>query len=557
MIIRFFQLATQLPRRSTDGPVAQRRGLPRKIRNFVGRDVKLEEIVDSLNGQNIQVCVIVAPPGYGKSALATQVGHTMYEEKQMSILYVSLRRMTSLESLALEILRCLEISPGSNRLHQTQNALVALEQETLLILDNAEDLLQADGHETENTFRDFVEYLGLQAKSLRLLVTSRKKFPLLSYAFERTEVQLEPLSASSSAELLKCQTSHCEEFAEKLGVACGGIPLLLRIVASRIRDSYDPRSLLKTLEDNPIAVLKTGDANSSEYFSALLQFLQRCLGKDLLKALIRVSVFPTNFCVDDAMILFDSETECRSILAQLVGNALLRFCDASYSLHPFIQSLCRTEAQKIGFTDDSKQAVDKFNTFYLDLLKKTALGFMTKNCKPAIDKFRSKEMNIVQAVQNSLLPERDNQTKIKCLDICDMASNFLAKIMTSNDCHKLFTHCSKTASAMNDKKRYSDFLTSLGFRHMLDSIHLNPNPRALEVLENAYSIQMNELTSSERECEAHAHCMSKLGLCYMLQGEKGESAAKGEGMMNKAVELRSCLGNRVLLAAGREERASK
>ena len=311
------------------------------------------------------MCVIVAPPGYGKSALAIQVGHALYEERRATILYVSLRKVTTMESLGTEILNCLEISLGSNRLYQAQKALEALEKETVLILDNAEDLLQEDHQQTKENFLQFVEYLGQHATSLRLLVTSRKEFPILSFDVEK--IKLQTLRGSSPAELLRCQVSLSDEIAEQLGQACGGIPLLIRIVVFRILDSYDPVAMLTTLRNNPFVLLQEGDEDLTAYRSTLLQFLQKCLGKDLLAALIRVSVFPKCFTVEDATIFFENERQCRSMLARLVGNALLCVSDAFYSLHPFIQSLCRAVAPEIGSADIAKRAEKKFNNYFLGL----------------------------------------------------------------------------------------------------------------------------------------------------------------------------------------------
>ena len=132
----------------------------------------------------------------------------------------------------------------------------------------------------------------------------------------------------------------------------------------------------------------------------------------------------------------------------------------------------------------------------------------------------------------------------------------LAKVISSHEFHKLYSYCSDAAQKMKDRKMYSDLLTSLGFRHIIDCTHLKLNRSAQETLERAYDIQRFELSDEDRDCEEHAHCMSKLGLCYVMSKEQ-DMVKKGVDFVEKALELRKTLGDQVMIAAGYGELASK
>ena len=537
--------------------VKYNKGLPCKVWNFIGREEYVTAIVNYLIGPAPRLSVIIAAPGYGKSTLATEVGWKMFEDNEFSVVYVSVRELKSLECLAKEILNCFGVNHGNKPVCQAQHTLSSLKQKTLLILDNTEDLQICE--DEGKKLKTFIEYLGRNARLLRMLVTTRKALGLLS-SFECQDKKLVPLAEICSVKLFMTLAKEGETEAAvcvKLGAACGGIPLLLRIVASLIRNNYDPIELLKKLTSNPNAVLRMKNPDSEEYRRDLLKFLRDHLDRDLLNALIRVSAFPRAFSAKDATVVFTDQENCRTFLARLVGHALLHVSEGTYSLHPLIQSICRKDVEVIGLEEDANNAEHLFNSHYIELLDKARQGFVDFNaCKSAIDEFNTNRFNISQAVHNCLKRE-ENQSSNKCLSACIAATDFLAKVISSDEFHKLFNHCCGYAGRINDHKRYSDCLTALGFRHIIDSAHLKLNPKALEVLEQAYDIQMCKLSPHERRYEGHAHCKSKLGLCYVMQGEDEMKMERGVALVREALELRTTLGDPVPLAAGYGELASK
>ncbi|KAJ7388575.1 hypothetical protein OS493_036803 [Desmophyllum pertusum] len=69
-------------------------GLPRKVRKSVGRMGVCEDITGLFTTEDDDItCLvtIVAPPGFGKTAVATNIGHMMLDQGK-DVLYFSLRK---------------------------------------------------------------------------------------------------------------------------------------------------------------------------------------------------------------------------------------------------------------------------------------------------------------------------------------------------------------------------------------------------------------------------------------------------------------------------------
>ena len=85
---------------------------------------------------------LIAPPGFGKTAVAITVAHEMLE-KGKDVLYVSLRRVDSVDSAAKRLLEVIGIAVDKDPVTQVKSFLSSLKKETMLVLDNAEDLQNA------------------------------------------------------------------------------------------------------------------------------------------------------------------------------------------------------------------------------------------------------------------------------------------------------------------------------------------------------------------------------------------------------------------------------
>lgn len=313
---------------------------------FIGRQNICNRIVKTILDGIFRLIILVAPPGFGKSTVATSIGHTLLANGY-HVLPFSLRNVKSIASLAENILNGFGMSPSQceDPLKKLRRFLKGLTSKTVLVLDNAEDLQEG---ETENEFTDLVKDIGENMPNVQVFVTTRKKVKGLSRCnFQHKSFPLEAMDEKESAELVHLLVPHISmEQARTLGKCCGGVPLFLNIAASLLEDDTTPELLIKELEMMPERFLKGSNPDIEDFYNCLKIFLKR-MRNDMRSALTRLAVFPTTFTEEEVRFLFPdmkSEYEIHSLFITLKGHALLQLDDEAkvlYSLHPLVQVFCK------------------------------------------------------------------------------------------------------------------------------------------------------------------------------------------------------------------------
>ena len=191
--------------------------------------------------------------------------------------------------------------------------------------------------------------------------------------------------------------------------------------------------------------------------------------------------------------------------------------EGKYSLHPLVQAFYRKEGVSLDVGDEGDKAKKKFNDHYLERIKILSKLFITKDkVSEAISTFRKEKANITEAFHNSF---EDTTVEAKKLFAIDVANghevlNFLAKVLSPpEECTQLYKKCCEISTDCNDKERLADSLNSLGFRQFLN---WNADQGTLDIFKKAYDIR-TELSDEKRRCETHAHTITKLGVCYLIQ----------------------------------------
>ncbi|XP_031574987.1 uncharacterized protein LOC116308654 [Actinia tenebrosa] len=533
----------------TDGvnesPGAQTCGLRVKQTNFIGRNDLVERIAKVyVTGQKPMVAV-VAPPGFGKTCVATHVGHAM-KDKGFRVIYVSLQKMQSCHLMCCDILRAIDTKiPSSDDVVQlTKSQLKLLEVQTLLILDNAEDI-QNSSHSCD--FESFIEFLGSHAKKLKIFLGTRKS--MYTRYFEHESINLLPLDDEASLKLLLALadgTSLNIHEAKKLAIQCAGVPLLIKIAAGLVKNGYNPIKLANNLQKKPYDVLNLKENEQIKFLTNSIQVFLDSLSREKLVCLVQLSCFPAQFTEDIANeILFKNEVKCSGMLSSLHASALVQLDGKNYSLHPLIQTFCREEQERMKCKKEGEKATEKFSNYYFDELEKLHCQFVSKDgCQKALKQFCCSKMNLLQALENALRCD-DKEMKKRCIDAFNASINLLGKILLPSCCLSVYEQLYNEAERIKDKKRMSECLVSRGFRFMCEVNHGEFSQDAFDAFETALSLWKKNLFKRMQSTEAYAHCISKLGLCYTFKGD----TEQGKKLINDAIPIRSRLGNKVLLAA--------
>ena len=524
-------------------------GLPVRIPNFVDRKEECQITLSKLTSGSCEVVTVTGPPGFGKSGVAIEVGHELCQ-KGVSVYYISLRSCTSLFCMANSLLGALRIMASEKPVEQAMHCVCTLTSETVIILDNAEDMLLPS---TKDDFCGYVEKMAGCANYVRLLITSR-----ISMTFLSVESYLLPLKALETEDAQKflttSESSISPDEANILAALCGGVPLVLRTTASLLAKPINPRSLIEEFQRSPVSTLKSFNLNTLSHDHQIFYCLNisfERLSRQLQLALISLSVFPTSFELDDSQFLLHEHSEflLEFHLQELVDNSLLQYDRISkqYSIHAVIQAFCKDKATDDDYKLTYELAKKNFNSHYLDMLKVLQNHFVSKKVVSAIERFLMKRRHIRQALLDSA---NDQEQQNTCIDTANSVAPFLTKVLRKEKFLQIFEVYTNICKEKKDKKRYSDCLTSEAYCILSHCACHLPCPTAVSRFKEANTIQ-TEL--GDESSVIRAHCLIKLGRCTAHYGELDQGIA----LIKKGLAIRKQRKDEIQLAVAYKDMAGK
>jgi hypothetical protein len=236
--------------------------VPADLADFTGREKEIAAaaaVLGATRPRAGRVMVLTGRAGIGKSTLAIHVAHAVRESYPDGILYTRLQtddgeRVTPEHALA-SLLEACELDPragpggldGRSALLRSHLA----DRRVMLVLDGAVDSAQ-------------IRPLLPSTPQGAALITSRLRLDDLAGALH---LELPPFSPTESAQLICTIVGRARIAAEpqpmrELLLACGNLPLALRIVGSRLaaRPAWSVRNLADRLADQGrrLDELKTG-----------------------------------------------------------------------------------------------------------------------------------------------------------------------------------------------------------------------------------------------------------------------------------------------------------
>ena len=502
--------------------------LPGKVPHFLGRALLCEEIIAHLHKGRERLVTITGPPGYGKSAVAINVGHEMIDQYEYSVYYVSTRGASSVDSVAFQLLYSMGIVSGVDPISQAHHYFEASHNDILLILDNVEDMLVP---EIRLSFLKFIRLTGEMAPHVKMIVTSRVALKFIS--FNMKNVQLPALTKKEAAQLIRIfapqeiDNSH----AELLGQHCKGIPLLIRAVASLLETNVDPELLIKEFQRSPGTTLKNlglaGMPPDSDLYPCLKICFER-LTVELQHHLVALSVFPSSFKISHtSCVLRDiSDLQRQLVITQLVDNSFVRPDTEGrsfFAVHSIVQIFCKEllkESKELQVFYEA--ASNYFNLYFLSILHDLNEKFYRTGdeLKTVMIAFECNKNNIFRALESAI----HGNTLVKYVaDLLNSSFKFFTVRLSSDEFGRLYRGLLSNFKNSNDKKHYSHSLVSLAFHQFwVMCACRRPCPKATKMFKEAYEIQKSlGLTKTEQ----YAECLSKLARANAVDGDLATSVA--------------------------------
>ena len=380
--------------------------LPPEVPHFTGRDKECAEIIDHLTAPDTKFLNVWGSPGFGKTSVATAVGHQL-NSQGLPVLLLSLRGVKTVNEMARQMLNMSQKTNQGSFDERPPTARVlqwisSISGSLFLFLDNADDLLKAQNEE----FLQFLQNIIKSCETAKLLCTTRASLEYIQDLFNTWLMRIPPLDKSSSQRLMRAFLPNVTDSdSDTIGKMCGNVPLAIRLVCSLLNDGdFSLKDLVSELASSKVNFLEAIDKSDYPDYLRLKVLFEQCfhsLPCEEQKAFVCLSVFNGSFEVPAAVAVLGTKGKlaCQKVLGVLKRKSLIEHNTVyDYSIHPLWQSF----GEKIGSEEMKSIFQDaklRFYDYYLDMFKKLNKQFHAGQSSLARQQFQTEQQNIVQVLE--------------------------------------------------------------------------------------------------------------------------------------------------------------
>ena len=318
--------------------------LPKPLTRFIGREPELSSLSQLLQEPHCSLITIIGPGGIGKTRLAIEAAQHVQDLFPDGIWFVPLAPLNLPALIVPTIADALDFKFSDPTNHQVQLLRYLHLKRALLVLDNAEHLLDGVG-----MFTEILEH----CPQVKLLVTSRERLNLMSeWVFEvqglpvPSNEQLEQMEAFSSVALflqsakrVRADFELREEERQWVRIICHtmeGMPLAIELSASWVRllsCEEIAREIERNLDFLTVSMRDLPERHRS--MRATLDHSWRLLNDEEKLILSRLSVFQGPFRREAAEEICGAKF---AVLSSLRNKTLLyRTGQDCFSLHELVR----------------------------------------------------------------------------------------------------------------------------------------------------------------------------------------------------------------------------
>ena len=466
-------------------------------------------------------------PGFGKTSVATEVGHQL-QSGGLPVYFFSMRGLLSKADLTTQLLSFFkrhytkdQMPHGMSIEDELSLFLSDISGEFVMILDNADELLESGAPNVKEDFINLLEVILSQFKNLTFLLTTRESLEFMNVHFEGHQaVRIGSLDESFSQTLVggllpKATASDCSNIA----TICGFVPLAMKLLCSSIaEDNAQPSQFLdsfkESIESNLLELLDNPDYPSNLRLKLLFESSFQRLSISEKEALVSLSVLSGDFnhSVATAVMGVKPTLEARKILQRLRRKSFLDSSSKpeSFSMHKLILSFVRERGQ-----DEMKEAMlnskARLSAFYVSLFEQLNQQFLTGQSMQAFIDFYEEKQNIIQSLMESC---SDPKTCDVAFGVLTKAEFFLDSLFWCEGkiMDKIYDHATEKAQAFGKSVFYSQLLLSLAFTEVTWGIH----GRSMTLLSKAEGFSLSVDDKRKLLCYK--------GICQLVSGKIDDGA---------------------------------
>ena len=417
---------------------------------------------------------ISGPPGFGKTSVAIKVAHQL-REMEIPTFFTSLRGMTSKDELVSKLLsifadarQAVYVSPS----HWLMQCLQQLRNPFVLVLDNADDLLESGDVKLKEDVLRFAEEILTQCSHIKLLFTTRESLDYLSHKIPIHNERVGVLDVASSLTLVRSLSPNfSDDNCSSIVRVCGQVPLAVRLMCSIMRQEHvSLNELLEELKISPIVeVLNIGSfPEDARLKSIISKSFERLSGHER-DAFLSLAVFPGSFGVDEATAVLDLKTlrETKQVIRSLERKSLVT-CSEDFStctihslLRSFIDERRKTEPETGAIF---LEAQHRFYSHHISCFEMANEKFLTGQSNEALVAFLDQRESMILSLING---PSDKELYPKVVEVLSKAELFLFALLLDEESlfRTIYDTAVKEAQKMQDVHNEGKLLAAKSFAH--------------------------------------------------------------------------------------------
>ena len=388
--------------------------LPPMVPHFTGRQRECDDITGHVISKSTRIVSIWSSPGFGKTSVATAVGHQL-QYKGLPAYFFSLRGLQSKTDLTSKMLSFFKRSSIKDQLPQRLSIdeelfqlLSEISDEFVLILDNADDLLESGAPKLKEEFINFLEDTLRRAGKVTFVITTRESLEFMDVHFQgHKAIRTGPLDESFSQTIV-CEllpnaiASDCLQIAK----ICGHVPLAMKLLCSTIsEDDAQQTQFLEhfkeSIESNIVELLDNPDYPSNLRLKLLFESSFQRLSTQEKGALVSVSILPEDFNLSAAAAVMGIKRnlEAKKVLQRLRRKSLLDSTSKpdSFSMHKLLLLFAKEKGEG-EMNETVLKSKARLCAFYVSHFEKLNEQFLTGHSMSAFIDFYEEKRNIIQSL---------------------------------------------------------------------------------------------------------------------------------------------------------------
>ena len=336
--------------------------------------------------------------------------------------------MTTKDDLVSKLLGIFVVAKQAFHVSPSDWLIQCLQQQQtpfVLILDNADDLLESGDTKVKEDILRFTEDILAQCSHIKFLITSRESHKYLSYKFPIHLERVGVLDDNDSGDLVEILLPNASESdRNNIVKACGQVPLAMRLMCSMVREvNVSVSELLEETKISPLVEVLDNErfSNDARLKTIINTSFQRLTAHER-GAFVSLAVFPGRFGIDEAKDVLNLKTipQTKKRIASLKQKALIE-CTGdfeSFAIHSLLRSFVedmRRNGQMQVTRDVFNTAQRRFYEYNLSNYEAANEKYLTGRSNEALAALKSRRENVILSFLNGVKDEKIYDKVVKVL----------------------------------------------------------------------------------------------------------------------------------------------